>query len=58
MSKQSKVIIGYIKDLTAVNSGFEAVLAKIRLMAPEKAERYLGRFHGMTMGEFMMAVGA
>ena len=58
MSKESKRIMGYIKNLSITNSGFEAVLNRIKVMGDERAERYLSKFHGMSLSDFMMSVGA
>ena len=50
--------MGYIKNLSITNRGFEAVLNRIKLMGDERAERYLSKFHGMSLSDFMMSVGA
>lgn len=56
MSKQSQVILGYIKNLAICNSGFVAVQNRLKHIGPQKAEKFLSKFHGMTLAEFKMAV--
>jgi hypothetical protein len=58
MSKKSKVILNYIKNLAIVNSSFVAILNRLNGMDAKKADKFLSKFHGMTLAEFMMAVGA
>ena len=58
MSQESKKIIGYIKNLSITNSGYEAVLNRLKIMSVDKAERFLSKFHGMSLADFMLAVEA
>jgi hypothetical protein len=58
MSKKSKVIMNYIKNLSIVNSSFVAILNRLNGMTAKQADKYLSKFHGMSLSEFMMAVGA
>jgi len=56
MSQQSKTILGYIKNLAITNSAYVAVLNRLNLMSVAKQERFLSKFHGMDLSDFMMAV--
>lgn len=56
MSQESKKIIGYIKNLALTNSAYEAVLGRLNIMSVSKQERFLSRFHGMELSDFMLAV--
>ena len=58
MSQQSKTILGYIKNLALTNSAYVAVLNRLNLMSVAKQERFLSKFHGMDLSDFMMAVEA
>lgn len=58
MSKKSLVIMNYIKNLSIVNSAFVAILNRINNMDAKRADKFLSKFHGMSLSEFMMAVGA
>ena len=58
MSAESKKIIGFIKNLSITNPAYVAVLNRLKIMTADKAERYLSKFHGMTLADFMMAVEA
>lgn len=56
MSQESKTIIGYIKNLALTNSAYVAVLNRLKIMSVAKQERFLSKFHGMGLSDFMMAV--
>lgn len=56
MSQESKQIIGFIKNLSIINPAYVAVLNRLNLMKADKQERYLSKFHGMSLSDFMMAV--
>ena len=58
MSQKSRVILNYIKNLSIVNSAFVAILNRLNGMTAKQADKFLSKFHGMTLDEFMMAVGA
>ncbi len=58
MSQKSRVILNYIKNLSVVNSAFVAILNRLNGMDAKKADKFLSKFHGMTLSEFMLAVGA
>ena len=58
MSSESKKIVGYIKNLSITNAGYVAVLNRLKLMGEERAEKFLSKFHGMKLDEFIMAVEA
>jgi hypothetical protein len=58
MSQESKKIVGFIKNLSIANPAYVAVLNRLKLMPSKKAERFLSRFHGMELSDFMMAVEA
>ena len=58
MSQESKKIVSYIKNLSITNSGFAAVLNRLKSMGDEKAEKFLSKFHGMSLSDFMLSVGA
>ena len=56
MSQQSKTILGYIKDLALTNSAYVAVLNRLKIMSVAQQERFLSKFHGMELSDFMLAV--
>lgn len=56
MSQESKKIIGYIKNLALTNSSYMAVLSRLNIMSVAKQERFLSKFHGMELSDFMLAV--
>ena len=58
MSQESKKIVGFIKNLSIANPAYVAVLNRLKLMTADKQERFLSKFHGMSLADFMMAVGA
>lgn len=58
MSQESRKIVSYIKNLAMTNSGFNAVLNRLSHMTDEKAEKFLSKFHGMSLSDFMLSVGA
>ena len=58
MSQQSKTILGYIKGLALTNSAYVAVLNRLKIMSVAKQERFLSKFHGMELSDFMLAVEA
>jgi hypothetical protein len=56
MSQESKKIVGFIKNLAITNSAYVAVLNRLKTMTADKQERFLSKFHGMELSDFMMAV--
>ena len=58
MSQESKKIVGFIKNLSIANPAYVAVLNRLKLMTADKQERFLRKFHGMELADFMMAVEA
>ena len=58
MSKESKKIIGFIKNLSIANPAYVAVLNRLKVMTADRQERFLSKFHGMELSDFMMAVEA
>ena len=58
MSKKSVVILNYIKNLSICNSAYVAILNRLRNMDAKRADKFLSKFHGMTLEQFMMAVEA
>lgn len=58
MSQESKKIVGFIKNLAITNGAYVAVLNRLKRMGREQAERYLSKFHGMSLADFMLAVEA
>ena len=56
MSQESKKIVGFIKNLAITNSAYDAVLNRLKMMTADKQERFLSKFHGMGLSDFMMAV--
>jgi hypothetical protein len=58
MSKESKKIVGFIKNLSITNPAYVAVLNRLRIMTADRQERLLSKFHGMELADFMMAVEA
>lgn len=58
MSQESKKIVGFIKNLSIINPAYVAVLSRLKLMTADKQERFLSKFHGMELADFMMAVEA
>ena len=58
MSQQSKTILGYIKNLALTNTAYVAVLSRLNIMSVSKQERFLSKFHGMELSDFMLAVEA
>ena len=56
MSRESKKIVGFIKNLAITNSAYDAVLNRLKKMTADKQERFLSKFHGMELADFMMAV--
>ena len=58
MSAESKKIVGFIKNLSITNPAYVSVLNRLTIMTAEKQERFLSKFHGMNLSDFMMAVEA
>lgn len=58
MSAESKKIVGSIKNLSITNPAYVAVLNRLKRMGKVQSERYLSKFHGMTLSDFMLAVEA
>lgn len=58
MSAESKKIVGFIKNLSISNPAYVAVLNRLKIMTADKQERFLSKFHGMSLSDFMMAVEA
>jgi len=58
MSAESKKIVGFIKNLSITNPAYVAVLNRLKRMGKVQSERYLSKFHGMTLSDFMLAVEA
>ena len=56
MSQQSKTILGYIKGLALTNSAYVAVLNRLKIMSVAKQERFLSKFNGMELYDFMLEV--
>ena len=58
MSKESKKIVGFIKNLSIANPAYVAVLNRLKTMTADRQERFLSKFHGLGLSDFMMAVEA
>ena len=56
MPQQIKAILVYIKDLALTNSAYVAVLNRLKIMSVAKQERFLSKFHGMELSDFMLTV--